>query len=65
MNIHWPARPDWNADAAQPDDWVPWYQIIRRVVCMPFFYGLRALTWVFVLLGWGHNEAKYWWEQSA
>lgn len=56
MNWRWPAKPGC--------DWVPWYTMMRRALCLPFFQLFRALTWAFVLLGWGWNDAKFWWEES-
>lgn len=56
MNLHWPYTPG--------SKWVPWYTMIRRALCMPGFCLFRFLTWLFVLLGWGWQDAKFWWEES-
>lgn len=56
MNLHWPHTPG--------SDWVPWYTMIRRAVSLPGYYLFRSLTWLFVLLGWGYEDAKFWWEES-
>lgn len=56
MNPHWPHNPG--------NDLVPWYIMIRRAVCLPWFYLFRCLTCLCVGLGWGYRDAKYWWEES-
>ena len=56
MNWRWPAKPG--------STLVPWYTMIRRALCLPFFQLFRSLMWLIVLLGWGYEDAKCWWEES-
>ena len=57
INWRWPAKPGNNR--------VPLYTLLRRLACVPGYLLFRTLTWLFVLMGWGWRQAKYWWEDSA
>lgn len=57
MNLKWPSTQD--------NDFVPRYVFLRRALFWTPFQVFRMLAWFFVMLGWGWENAKFWWEESV